>query len=298
MTTTNHASTNGKSTKVQLPFAQRVAPQRAPVATAPTIIPTIVNVSPEIAAKWLAIENSRNRSISEGAVARYANDMLCGAWVSNGETIKFGADGSLLDGQHRLSAIVESGVTVPLMVVRGVSNTAQSTIDTGRPRSDTDNFRIQGMTHPQQRASILRNIKLILRGHVSGRLSVAEIHNLTARHGAGVEWVLTGLPGAPLKRSAIIAALAFAYPVAPDAMDKFYADYKSGANLAANSPALQLRKLATDRLPKFREVDRTISLKTLRALQAHLSGESIGILKPSESGLDYFRKALGLAVAE
>jgi hypothetical protein len=104
---------------------------------------TFVSVTPEIAARWLT-KNTRNRALRKSEVTRYKRDMLAGKWRLDGSPIRFAADGTLLDGQNRLTAIVEAGVTVPLLVVRGVAPEAQNVMDTGRKRSAGDALAING----------------------------------------------------------------------------------------------------------------------------------------------------------
>lgn len=60
--------------------------------------------------------------------------MLSGKWELNGATIVFNCDGTLNDGQHRLEAIVKSGVAVQSFVVRGVTCGAKH-IDRNKPRT-------------------------------------------------------------------------------------------------------------------------------------------------------------------
>ncbi|MDO0930218.1 hypothetical protein QQY66_00225 [Streptomyces sp. DG2A-72] len=57
-----------------------------------------VDVSPALARHWLTEHNTHNRSLRPRVVAAYARDMHAGRWMDNGETIKFAADGTLLDG--------------------------------------------------------------------------------------------------------------------------------------------------------------------------------------------------------
>ena len=47
-------------------------------------------------------------------------EMQDGKWRLNGKTICFDSTGRLLNGQHRLSAVVRSGVTLTTVVVRGL----------------------------------------------------------------------------------------------------------------------------------------------------------------------------------
>jgi hypothetical protein len=78
--------------------------------TIPTV--QIIDVDPATAESWLA-KNPNNRNLRVPVVQSYARDMVSGNWMLNGETIKFDQSGKLIDGQHRLSAVVTADVTVP-----------------------------------------------------------------------------------------------------------------------------------------------------------------------------------------
>ena len=94
---------------------------------------SVEKVSPDAAAKLLALNTSNFRKPDHRRVNAYAKEMLAGRWELNGDTIK--VNGSvLIDGQHRLMAILKSGVTVDMVVVRGIESDGK-TIDRGKPRS-------------------------------------------------------------------------------------------------------------------------------------------------------------------
>ena len=83
-------------------------------------------ITPAIAEKYLR-ENTRNyRKIHKPTAKRYAEDMKAGRWETNGDTIVFDVNGVLKNGQHRLAAIVMSGVTVEIVVVRGVDENVEA----------------------------------------------------------------------------------------------------------------------------------------------------------------------------
>ncbi len=90
-------------------------------------------VTPEMAGDWLA-KNPHNRKLRDLRVRRYAEDMKAGAWKSNAETIKFSPDGTLIDGQHRLAAIIFADVTVEMLVAKNVDPGVFDTVDTGGTR--------------------------------------------------------------------------------------------------------------------------------------------------------------------
>src|SRR5437870_5147015 len=77
-----------------------------------------MEVGPELATRWLE-GNVHNRKLREDVVARYARDMKAGRWLLTHEPIAFNKNGdTLVDGQHRLWAVVESGATVaPVLTV-------------------------------------------------------------------------------------------------------------------------------------------------------------------------------------
>lgn len=72
-------------------------------------------ISPEQAAKWLE-RNDNNRNVNVAKVKKMAKDMREGHWDTTHQGIAIASDGTLVDGQHRLLAIVESGVTVRMNV--------------------------------------------------------------------------------------------------------------------------------------------------------------------------------------
>lgn len=97
-------------------------------------------ITPEKASDLLET-NTENRKISKGTVEAYANDMLAGNWdESVGVAISIDKDGVLRDGQHRLSAIVQSGVSIRMWVCRNVSN--DGIYDNNRKRSNSDQISI------------------------------------------------------------------------------------------------------------------------------------------------------------
>lgn len=102
----------------------------------------VVLITPEMATK--ALDNNHvNRSLSKPRVKQYASDMLSGKWQQNGEAIKFYSDGSLCDGQHRLSAIAKAGVPIEMLVITGLPKTI-TVQDRGKNRTVTDSMILEG----------------------------------------------------------------------------------------------------------------------------------------------------------
>lgn len=107
------------------------------------ITTVIENIDDKKAAEYLS-HNMVNRNLSRNKVLQYANSMAKGDWQLNGEAIKFNEKRELIDGQHRLSAIIKSGISINTFVMRDLGNDV-SIMDRGRTRSVTDSLLIEGM---------------------------------------------------------------------------------------------------------------------------------------------------------
>lgn len=101
----------------------------------------VVVITPEIASLWLK-KNTSNRGLKERYVDRLANDMTQGAWKLTHQGIAFNREGTLIDGQHRLSAIVQSGVSVPMLVTYGVDRSSQLVMDDHARRTAADAIKL------------------------------------------------------------------------------------------------------------------------------------------------------------
>lgn len=121
----------------------------------------IETITPEWAAKILASNNVVNRKLRTKTVTMIAKDIENGDYNGlNGETIKFGEDGNLKDGQHRLQAIVEADKSVEMIVAYNVPNESQITIDAGTKRNYADVLHMRGETETTQLAAIVRQVAL------------------------------------------------------------------------------------------------------------------------------------------
>lgn len=91
-------------------------------------------------AKSLLSANEGNRNLRGELVAQYARDMKAGRWRQTGDGVRVSKDGRLIDGQHRLTAIIESGKPVEMFVFRNVPDEAQVAIDAGARRTAADHL--------------------------------------------------------------------------------------------------------------------------------------------------------------
>src|SRR5437667_9012867 len=80
----------------------------------------IIEIDPRTAGEILADRNKGNRPSKPNKVQQFAADMASSRWGVTGDTIKFGTDGRLLDGQNMLSAGVRSGESFRTHVIFGI----------------------------------------------------------------------------------------------------------------------------------------------------------------------------------
>jgi len=119
-----------------------------------------VRITPEIAVQWLK-RNEANRPFTRGNARALAAEMERGYWQENGESIVFDTNGILIDGQHRLQAVLNSGYEYLVPVITGVQAAARPTVDTGVKRSAANNLQMAD----EQNASLLAATLLLWRGY-------------------------------------------------------------------------------------------------------------------------------------
>lgn len=134
------------------------------IRAASSVTSELVLVTPSIASEWLAA-NLKNRNIGQQAVAALARDMVAGDWHFTGEPIKFDCFGNLIDGQHRLMAVIRAKKSIEFVVLRGLQPIAQDFMDSGRKRSTADMLTLRGHANASLLASTARFGVLLSRGH-------------------------------------------------------------------------------------------------------------------------------------
>lgn len=116
-------------------------------------------VTPEEAEKLLE-NNSINRPLSTVVVRNLAEAMRRGEWQLTHQGIAVDSSGRLLDGQHRLSAVLESGVPIETLVFTSVDSSTFSVLDAGKKRNAADALAVAGEKSTHLLASMIRVIWL------------------------------------------------------------------------------------------------------------------------------------------
>jgi hypothetical protein len=210
-------------------------------------------------AKEILESNEGNRSIASAVVEKYARDMKAGAWVLNGQTIKLGQSGRLLDGQHRLAASIKAGRGFDSIIVEGLDDAVFDTFDLGMRRSLGDILQDRREINTSTLAAVLRQAWLIKNGMLQYRAvspTVAELLDLLTESPEIRESVRLSYKIRDVAAPGLACALHFFFAqVHKTKADQFIARLGDGANLSENNPVLRLReRLNKDRASRRRDM--------------------------------------------
>jgi hypothetical protein len=237
-------------------------------------------ITPEIAREMLK-NNPRNRVMVKTHIAYFVQLILSGAFRVTNQGIGIATDGSIVDGQHRIAAIAESGVPVIINVTRGLAPESIDAIDTGRPRRAHDILAIADgrKLSTSERAAIVAARNLATHGTLRTWRGLVDIHELRAalvEHGEDMGAVFTALVNSHdrLSSAAMVGSLVCAYRTRPAEVAEFCKLMRSGAGMQEGNPALTLRNYVTLKyVATGSESREKLSLATFAALDAFIDGE-------------------------
>lgn len=121
-----------------------------------TITHEVREITPQEAGDILATKNTKNRSANKNHVNALTANMLNGTWRYNADPIRFDANGTLIDGQHRLMALGKAGKTMLFHLVHGLDPESIKAIDMNeKARKLHDLLTMDGITQAVTTASIV-----------------------------------------------------------------------------------------------------------------------------------------------
>lgn len=257
----------------------------------PTGGPQLVTITPELATQLLE-RNNVNRPLSDMHVQRLANQIRSGKWKFNGDTIKLSDTEDVLDGQHRLWAIIDAQKSVETIIVYGIERDAFATIDTlRRARTGSDVIALAGQSRHRQHVSsalqwMIRWQRGILMEYLApaNRVENSDIEEAFAAHPKIVQAIERS---AQLRTIANPAILGFLYYVitnrnAPLA-ERMMRTLEDPASIGVNDPFFRLRiHFTTDRWRR-KEPVMTIAV-AIKAANAAFRGDEVRSLQWRNQG--------------
>lgn len=245
----------------------------------------LVMMSPELAREALATMVA-NRPVTMAHVRNLAGAIKSGEWRGSDtrELIKFSGDGRLIDGQHRLMAIIEAGVPIVVGVTFGCDPSVFDVLDTGRARSGGDVLALTGHAQGNFLAASLRVAYAVTHngfGRMLNRASNAQIMQMIEEFPAMPE-SMAAVAGVPRFIPQSVAA-GLHYVMSQIDSEKatvFFDGLATGQGLPAGSPILVLRnKLLTPKTQRSSTTRSTVAALTIKAWNAWIKGDRIYMLR-------------------
>lgn len=212
----------------------------------------IIEITPDFAGELLRL-NTRNRPLDKRRANRIAGDIRRGEWHLNGDAIRISSCGVLLDGQHRLMAILLGGKAVHSILVTGLPLDTFKTIDVDRKaRTASDILAVQGTKHYTVVAAVAR---LVYKYEACGNpfsgnpdlTPTAQQCNHLATERAGIMQAAGRTATRKWCKKFIAPSVTgfcdYAFTEAhPEYSEEFMSKLESGSGLQDGSPILMLRE--------------------------------------------------------
>lgn len=247
-----------------------------------------------VEAEALLAKNTHNRNEKANHQARLTGDLVADEFAFNGDTIVISHEPEvLLDGQNRLRAIAAAGVTVPLLIIRGLPHVVQEKIDVGGvPRGLHDILKLRGETQCANLAALIRRCaawdagarrNLIQWTTTSTQLLHYYEKNPTLRDLVGPASSVARSCAMP---SSSVGALWWAFSaIDTEDADYFFNRLSDGQGLVKGDALFELRRvLASERLAGGNGLAIKQIAITIKAWNAYRAGTTVGLLKWSAGG--------------
>ena len=226
----------------------------------------VETVDPGLAAVLLD-GNHKNRSLSTELVEAIARDIVSGKWIVSHQGIALDKDGKLLDGQHRLNAVIKSGLTIQIPVTYNVPQEAFNVIDmNNRPRTIAD---MQGISRSIPNARrVVAAAKTIsaLDGGYKDRYTNSEVDEILNKFQEECSWASRVL-GGKNPSAGVTAGFAYAYPTNKQKIEEIAKSFSSKVGMSDTLAALHR---AAERIGRGNEERVDLAFLTMRAIRSEL----------------------------
>ena len=212
----------------------------------------LIHITPALAEKLLAL-NTHNRPLRKALTAQYVAEIQSGNWRVTHQGVALDVTPALQDGQHRLSAIVETGKGQDMYVAVGMPVDNFSVVDTGANRKYSDVLALSGFSDAFNLGACARLVYLYLNKDFA---STYKVNNTTVLETVSedpdgfttaLHWGARCAYGFFLTKSAaaagfyLIARVNLKTPV-----NEFFTDLVEGTGMSTGDPRLVLRRWSTN----------------------------------------------------
>jgi len=121
------------------------------------VVAEIVFVTPEMAAEMVSHNYENNRQIIKSNLLDISRVMKNNQFVLSPDALLFDTEGTLLNGQHRATSVVETGLGQWFVVLKNVSHDVGNIVDTGKSRTMSDRINFRGVDMTRKECSTIRH---------------------------------------------------------------------------------------------------------------------------------------------
>jgi len=238
----------------------------------------LMHITPRMAEAWLKT-NVKNRPIAKSNLNALIREIKAGHWQVNGEAIKFDNAGHLVDGQHRLTAVVQTNLAIHSLVVFNVLPEAFDTLDQGKVRGIADALALHGKTTAGRLAAGIRCAIMLEKGSIAlnDKVSNVEAMEYLTKNPGIVEFANCGIITRRLTTSYVYCGLRYLLAQKhPVESATFFDQFETGVGLSERSPVKVLRDKLTvqqGKVAKLRPLD--VLALTIKAWNLFITGRSI-----------------------
>lgn len=257
----------------------------------------IITVTPTIAEEILAtMPEGGNRHLRESHAQMLAGAITSGNWQLTHAGIAFDQAGRLIDGQHRMRAVVLAGLPVKIMATYGLPFETMDAVDRGASRTIHD---LMHLVHQVEGGANLTAICAIIKREFHGEHAPLAVHEALAihrRYQPGIVWICNALKARTVMNKAPIrAALALARLIEPrpGVAALFLDSYRTGEGLRRTDPVYRLREFVIKgNAEKEKASNADLFRITCNAFLSYAAGEEVRGVSRERQGIAFFRKQL------
>lgn len=246
-------------------------------------------------AHWV---KEHQRKPNEDTVRSYARSMRAGQWLMTHQGIAVDDAGELIDGVHRLLAVIQAGVAVDMMVTRDIPHNGNASgiftidaIDRGRERGVGQQLQLRhGVRNGNLVSAVCRGVLWLAAASqkmLIGKFTVANALRVMDIYAQEVAYTMDTRSSDPgVRNAAVIAASAFAMKACKSQVQDFYQKLATGEDIRNGDPAMTCRRwlmnsvTKTGTLIEYRGV--------LTCAMKHVLQEKLTKLYDTEHGYNFF----------
>jgi hypothetical protein len=249
-----------------------------------------VLVNPKMASQLLETMD-KNRRPKSARVSLYSSAMINGRWKEDtGELIKISKKGKLIDGQHRMLAVVKSGKSIYFHFAKEIDDSVFDVLDTGSARSSADVFHIKSVKNANVIPSIIAFYTatkqgLSVKSQIDARMISSEL--LDAYYSREKFWSFTAAKSClwytqfskVLAPSIIGGFYSLFYDISPVDAEDFMNQLCTGQDISNTSILILRKRLIDDKMSTKRMILSIKCALIIKAWNYYRSSSEIKILK-------------------